>query len=334
MEYYCPPESHYTEIDKFVHVFSVRTNGPQWGMNVVSSSEYGMASVQMKRNLHKLASLGGAYAVFIPVHYQESPLSSNIFRKKSSPSMHSLKNSILFAKRIGLKTSLKPHLNLETREARSRINPLDFKKWGSNYREYILSYARLANELEVDSFFIGTELEGVSKHEEYWRDLIKSVRQEYGGELSYSSNRLGEAKNINWWDSLDFIGISFYEPILSGISHSMTESDLVSAWYYKGYALQLLQLNERWKKNIVLSELGYYGRSDTALNPAIISDGMIDSRAQAIAYSAAYRVLSTLPPVKAFYIWALDANSISPPGGFSIIPTNNVVMCELNANKS
>ena len=333
MDCYFPNEPPYSNVEQVGEILSSRRHKLEWGMNVISSSEYGISSFQMEKNLRELISLGGTTAVFVPVYYQQSPSSSKIFRKKSSPTIHSLTRAIILAKRLGLKVSLKPHVNLETREARSRIKPIDFNQWANSYSEYILTYARLANELEVDSFFVGTELEGISNNEQYWRSLIESVRQVYEGEISYSSNRLGEANNINWWDSLDFIGISFYEPLLSFNDGNITESDLVSAWYYRGYVLQLLQLHERWKKSVILSELGYYARSDTALNPATISDGNIDSNAQAVAYSAAYRVLSALPQIKGFYIWALDASSISQPGGFSIIPTNDDVMCKLKAVK-
>lgn len=334
MDCYYTNESYYPKVEETIKFFSAREHKLQWGMNVISSSEYGMSSVQMEKNLQELVTLGGTTAVFVSVHYQESTFSSKIYPKQSSPSVQSLKSAISFAKRLGLKVSLKPHVNLETRESRNRINPANFSEWSTNYSEYILSYAYLASELKVDSFFIGTELEGTTNNDEYWRSLIKLVRKVYKGEVSYSSNRLSEAENINWWDSLDFIGVSFYEPVLTVVDNDTTEAELISAWYYNGYILRLLQLHERWKKNIILSELGYYGRYDTALNPAVISNGRIDSRAQAIAYGAAYRVLSKVPQVKAFYIWALDASSISQPGGFSIIPTNNAVMCELKSNKN
>lgn len=329
--------SEYTFNNSFYHATQLTSFGRhklEWGANVISSSAHGISSFQMEKNLQTLYSLGGNVATFVPIEYQSSASSAYIFGTDSSPSIHAIRRAILFSKRIGLKTSLKPHVNLMSKESRSKISPLDFDVWADNYQNYILRYAQLAEELGVDSFYIGTELESVSGNEVFWRRLIRSVRKVYQGEVSYSSNRLNEANKIKWWDDLDFIGISFYEPLLTSTTEVVTEDALVASWYYRGYVLNLLQLNEKWNKYIVLSELGYYGRVDVNVNPAIISEGRIDSRVQAISYMAAFKVLSSLPQVKAFYVWALDANSISPPGGFSIIPTNKDVMCALKAKNT
>jgi hypothetical protein len=55
----------------------------------------------------------------------------------------------------------------------------EWKKWESNY-EYILDFAQLAQNENIELFCFGTELGNGSQRPEYW-SLIKKIKKIYSG---------------------------------------------------------------------------------------------------------------------------------------------------------
>ncbi|WP_419569424.1 glycoside hydrolase family 113 [Rheinheimera sp.] len=300
-----------------------------WGMNVISSSAYGMSSIQMKKNINSMAKVGGTSVIFVPLAYQQNPSSNEIWIPNTAPTKDALKDIINFSKSLGLKVGVKPHLNMFNGEPRNRINPDNFTVWAQNYRRYIIDFAEFSQSNDVDLFFIGTELQGVSSKNDFWTQLVVDVRKLFKGRVTYSSNRLGEAKSISWWGELDAIAVSFYEPLMSSSKQLLDSDNVESSWYYRGYVSDLYDLHYKWRLPIVFGEIGYYGRSDTLIEPAIESKSSIDLGVQAMSYRIAYKVLSSMDVVDSYFIWALDASSKSEAGGYSVFPTNNTVICTL-----
>ena len=68
-------------------------------------------------------------------------------------------------------------------------NEADWKILEGSYGKFILDYAQLAQELKLEIFCIGTELENfVSNRPIYWAQLVKDVRAVYKGKLTYAAN--------------------------------------------------------------------------------------------------------------------------------------------------
>ncbi len=115
----------------------------------------------------------------------------------------------------GLKVMIKPQVYIHN----GWIGDMEFKKekdwqeWEESYRNYILTFARIAAEEKAEMFCIGTEYKiAAQKRENFWRTLIKEVRSFYDGNIIYSSNWDGYQK-VPFWDELDYIGISAYFPL-------------------------------------------------------------------------------------------------------------------------
>ena len=88
-----------------------------------------------------------------------------------------------------------------------------WKKIAEGYKKYILSYAVLADTMEIDLFCIGTELKAMAlERPDYWKELIAEVRSIYGGPIIYAAN-WDSYDEIAFWDELDFIGIDAYFPL-------------------------------------------------------------------------------------------------------------------------
>ncbi|MCD8501177.1 MAG: 1,4-beta-xylanase [Bacillaceae bacterium] len=123
------------------------------------------------------------------------------------------------AKRLGLKVCLKPVVNCMNGTWRAHINFFDqdvpgepsWTEWFKSYEEYILHYARIAEETKCEMFCIGCEMVQSDKRETEWRELIKKVRTVYSGQITYNCDKYQEDR-LTWWDAVDVISSSGYYP--------------------------------------------------------------------------------------------------------------------------
>lgn len=115
-----------------------------------------------------------------------------------------------------VKIMIKPQIWVWKGEFTGLIMMNSEDKWQqleSSYEEFIITYAKIAQEINADILCIGTELEKfVTNRPEFWKSLIKKIRVAYKGKLTYAAN-WDEFKKIPFWDELDFIGIDAYFPL-------------------------------------------------------------------------------------------------------------------------
>jgi hypothetical protein len=166
------------------------------------------------------------------------------------------KESIKRCKKENYKIMLKPQIWIGGGEFTGFIDMKSTQEWTeleSNYRKFILKFAEIAEEEEVEIFCIGTELgRWVEARPKFWKQLIIDIRKLYGGKLTYAEN----------WDcydkptflpELDFIGVDAYFPLAEGKNPSDDEIRL-------GWKSHLKKLEECSKKNnkpILFAECGY-----------------------------------------------------------------------------
>jgi hypothetical protein len=85
-------------------------------------------------------------------------------------------------------------------------------KWWEDYTNYLVHYARIAEEEKVPALCLGCEMGSTEEFEDKWRALIAEVRKVYSGQITYNLNH-GRENDIPWLDALDFISVSAYHPI-------------------------------------------------------------------------------------------------------------------------
>lgn len=147
------------------------------------------------------------------------------------------------------------HLEMKTEE--------DWKILEDTYREFILEYARTAQQIKANLFCIGTELERfVSNRPEYWKKLISEIRQVYKGKLTYAAN-WDEFKRVTFWDQLDFIGVDAYFPIVD--SKTPTIEEFEKGWQPHKKLIQ--QIQAKFNKPILFTEFGYRSVDFTGKEP-------------------------------------------------------------------
>ena len=125
--------------------------------------------------------------------------------------------------------------------------------WESSYKKFILTFARLADSLDVELFCLGTEYKRATKERgEYWEKLIHQVRSVYKGQLTYAAN-WDEFQDITFWTELDYIGIDAYFPLSEKSTPEISE--LLYAWI--PIKSELRNLADSLQMKVLLTEFGY-----------------------------------------------------------------------------
>jgi hypothetical protein len=198
------------------------------------------------------------------------------------------------AKKAGLKTMLKPqvwsrgwwtgdfHFAKES----------EWQAWEEDYRDYILSYASLAESLQVDLLCLGTEFKNaIRQRPAYWEGLIDQIRKVYHGPLTYAAN-WDNFEEIPFWEKLDFIGINAYFPLSK--DHLPSLPQLVRAW--KRPVQKIRKCQRIYNKPVIFTEYGYLSVDGAAFNTWDLErklDELAENQdAQAIAIDALHTVFS------------------------------------------
>jgi len=211
--------------------------------------------------------------------------------------------SIRAAKEVGYRVMLKPHVwvrgdgwagefKLDSEE--------DWQAWENDFSNYILTYARLADSLDVDLYCIGTEYRhAVKERPEFWKKLIGQVRTVYKGPLTYAAN-WDNYQNITFWGDLDYIGVDAYFPLSE--NQRPTLDELLVGWELEKGKLQ--EFGESFGKPILFTEYGYqsveYATKGHWDQP---EDKKVDMSAQKNAYEALYRSFWFEPWFAGGFLW-------------------------------
>ena len=215
------------------------------------------------------------------------------------------------AKKLGIKTLLKPHIWLRDRSGKwlgdiNMANEKQWQEWFANYRTFILHYARLAESQQMEALCIGTELHNPAvTHEQNWRSLIKEIRQVYSGQLTYAANWYLEYEQIKFWDALDFIGVQAYFPLTKNSNPSLKE--LKAGW--QKHLRDIEKVARKYKKPIVFTEAGYKSTTDAAIEPwawpqrGEKTTHQVSEETQALCYQALFQTVWHQPWFNGMFIW-------------------------------
>lgn len=158
--------------------------------------------------------------------------------------------------KVHVKIMVKPHLWLRRGGFTGDLQPTTEENWlllEKSYKDYILTYAKAAENLKAEILCIGTELEEFVKNRpNYWLNLIKEIRKIYKGKLTYAAN-WDEYKRITFWNQLDFIGIDAYFPLSDKKSPTIAEYEM--GW--QKHKEEIKRIQQKFKKPILFTEFGY-----------------------------------------------------------------------------
>lgn len=221
--------------------------------------------------------------------------------------------------KFGIKIMLKPHIwlsNMDNGKWRSHIKmetEQDWNTWFVNYSLVILKYAELAEELKLEQFCIGTELETtVYEKPEKWKLLIKSIKSIYTGKLTYAANWDNEFEAVPFWNELDYIGIQAYFPISS--TDDSTLYELENNW--RKHIEKIESVSSKFNKPILFTELGYKSIQGTSKKPWEWNGikniySKISKTEQLVSYQAFFNTIWTEPWFHGIHIWEWQGQGVS-----------------------
>jgi hypothetical protein len=238
---------------------------------------------------------------------------------KDTPDDVALAHAINKAHALGMKVMLKPHVDIKDGQWRGDLIPS--KEWFASYKEYILRYAKLAVQYNVELFSIGTELANttIPAWEAEWEDIIKEVRAVYPGPLVYGAN-WNEYTGVGFWDKIDFIGIDAYFPLTT--KKDATKEDLIPGWKSNAAQLDTWVKAKYPDKPVIFAEIGYCSAQGSTIQPwstlSNVPEEFADQQEQADALEAMFVACTAYPWFKGLYWWNYFPQERWSPLGYTI----------------
>ena len=296
-----------------VHKKVERPSFPQFqkGMTYVTWDRVAYSKGFSDLSMSKLPTEGCQYVAIITTWYQDDYNVTQIRSGGSTPSDESLAHAIEQAHELGLKVMLKPQLDLVKSGCwRGEIqfcNDIDWEEWFKSYRDFIVHYATLAEENDVELFCIGVELTVPATYKgELWdKYVISEVRKVFTGPITYAANWNEEYKNITFWDKLDYAGLDAYFPLTD--KEKPTLDELREGW--KKHMPEIEEWQKKINKPVILTEVGYKSAPGAAIAPWEYQSGKeVDLQLQSDCYTALYEAFWDKPWFYGIYWWYWGTN--------------------------
>jgi len=193
--------------------------GMTWGWTGVRGTWSGERAAKSMELMAERLAVNWTAITFAAL--QDHPQATVIkFREEPTVTDDEIRSSIRKAKELGLNVCLKPVVNCSDGTWRAHINFFDldvpcepkWSDWFASYSEFMLHYARIAEETGCEMLCIGCEMVQTDRRERQWRALIAAIRGVYSGIITYNCDKYQEGE-VKWWDAVDVISSSGYYPI-------------------------------------------------------------------------------------------------------------------------
>ncbi|UAM98448.1 glycoside hydrolase [Polaribacter litorisediminis] len=231
------------------------------------------------------------YVALMPFGFIRELASPKITHNSNRQWFGETKNGLLqYAKQFQkntIKVMVKPQIWVWRGEFTGDIAMDSEEKWTileESYSDFILTYARAAQEIRADMFCIGTELEKfVMQRPQYWQKLILEIRKIFEGKLTYAAN-WDEFKRVPFWGEIDLIGIDAYFPLSDKKSPTIQEFE--SGW--KPHKEEIMRIQKKFDRPILFTEFGYRSMDFNGKQPWDSNrvEGNINLQAQSDALKA------------------------------------------------
>lgn len=212
-------------------------------------------------SLNRLRSDGVNTLCLVPFYISENEGSNNIDSTSQTIPDSQLISAISLSQRYGFSVVLKPHIDLKNDVPRYKISPNDYSIWISNYKKFINRYLEIAINAGLHDFVVGTELDGVVEHKEFYK-LCDSISSACPIRLIYAAS-FNHFTSTGLWDHVDIMGIDAYFNLDN--NNPPSTNTLHETW---NYWLNLVSEFSALKgKPILFTEAGYFSRNTAAQNP-------------------------------------------------------------------
>lgn len=287
----------------------------QKGMCFITMSKDRYGTPESDASLKEMSKIGVKWVAIVTTWYQDKCSTTSIFPSKDSPTDESVIHAIKTIHSLGMKVMIKPHLDLlDLSEGSWRgeitcINEADWKTWFESYRDFILHYAKMAEENKAEMLCIGTELTSVATiRGEAWKEIvINPVRNVYKGPLTYAANWNAEYSIVPFWDALDYVGIDAYFPLSENKRPTLDE--IKKGW--EEWTREIEAFQKKVNKPIIFPEVGYCSGLGTTRTPweEITNGDRLDLDLQADCYRALFETFWNKEWFYGVYWWRWGTNA-------------------------
>jgi hypothetical protein len=237
-----------------------------------------------QKHIEPIINISANYAAIMPFGFirdLENPeIIFNTERQWFGETEKGSKQYINTLKQKGIKTMMKPQIWVWRGEFTGFIKMNSEEEWlqlEETYTNFIMQYAKVAEETHTELFCIGTELENFVAHRpDFWNNLIEKIRTVYNGKLTYAAN-WNEYTKTPFWNQLDYIGIDAYFP-LSDVQ-TPTLADCKAGW--QKHKSEIKTYSEKFNKPILFTEFGYRSVDYSAKAPWVSDREMVNVNMQA-----------------------------------------------------
>jgi hypothetical protein len=204
----------------------------------------------------------------------------------------------------GMAAILKPHINLYNGTPRFKLQPADINKWIDSYYSLLLRYAAIADSFQLDTIVIGTEINLIADSPQF-RAMLQKFRSIYNGTTIYAAS-FDHFLQTNIWNFIDIIGINTYYNLCN--NNDCTLPELMESWNY--WLTIIDNFSTGWNKPLIITEIGFYSREGSAINPGDFSrGGKISYENQAKAYEAVLSQTGHINNIKGIFWWQWELNN-------------------------
>jgi hypothetical protein len=250
-----------------------------------------------------------------------------------------IRTTVRQAHELGLKVLLIPHIYPWDWSWRGQLNPgggpqgteEGWDSWFASYRQYLLHWADVAREEDVEMISLGVEFKTASwRFRDRFVLLAGDVRERYGGLIVYSAN-WDEVDEVGFWDSVDVIGLNAFYPL----SHLEEPDPADMMRNAEAFADGLELLARVHGKPVIFTEVGFKALTDSYREPWIwpedLGDVAADDAMQALLFDVTFAAYWPRDWFAGLLVWKFLADPADdtqePPFGFSprLKPAQDVI---------
>ena len=300
----------------------------QKGMCYVTWSSNAFSSENSRESIKVVKEIGATWVAIIPTWYQDKCSTSRIYSTDSTPSDASVIGIINEAHSLGLKVMLKPHLDvIDASEGGFRGDIMcatdpEWEAWFNNYRDFIVHYAKIAQDTKCEMLCIGTELTSVATiKEDKWKTVvIPPIKAAYKGPLTYAANWHDEYRYVKFWDEMDYVGIDAYFPLSD--KKIPTYEEIKAGW--TPWMKDIEDFQKQVDKPIIFPEAGYCSADGITKMPWEEAAGRpLNMKLQENCYRAVFELFWPKEWFYGVYWWKWGTNKgLGGTGNRSFTPQN------------
>lgn len=264
-------------------------------------------SEEGKQSQKLMYKLNNNWVCLAITNYQKTYHSTQIYSDYlRTPTDRDIQDFVIEAHGRGVKVCLKPMIHSEDNVWRAHISFPDlnmsdsdtyWEEWFESYKNFILHYAELAQELGVEMLCIGGEMLGTEHRKYDWLYIIKEVRRVYTGKIVYNTNNNHE-DDQDWFDVLDYIGISAYYNVYG----DGTYTSMIDEWQKIRWRLDAIAKNRN--KQFIFTEVGCRSVKGAARHPwDIDKDLPFSEQEQDYFYASLFEVFRDDPYFAGVFWW-------------------------------